>query len=145
MLSHRPLMPIAIPARGVAAVLVVLATTALTWHLLGSHFAHTSGGHGPPIVASEQHHDQSEHRDESEYHNETKHCEDAEPCPGDGHAGTCGYLLQQDSGDHVVPTAGDAVWPVRDHRGRVPSTQDAGPQRSRAPPDPVRELQIIRV
>lgn len=143
MLPHRPLMPVASPARGVGAVLVFLATAALTWHLLGPHLAHAPGGHGPLIVAAEKHHDQSEHRDESEYHDD-KHCDDAEPCPGGGHADMCGYLLQQDSEDHVAPAV-DAVWHVCGHQGRAPSTQDDGSQRSRAPPDPVRELQVIRV
>ncbi|MFB9726843.1 hypothetical protein [Haloechinothrix salitolerans] len=131
-------MPVTAPARGAVAALVVLATAALTWHLLGPHVTHASGGHGPPIVASDSHHDESEH------HDEAKHCEDAEPCPNDGHAGTCGYLLQQDGGHDVVPTA-DVAWYVCGSLGRATSTQDAGSQRSRAPPDPVRELQVIRV
>ncbi|WP_157361807.1 hypothetical protein [Haloechinothrix halophila] len=143
MLSRRRLMLVAVPRRGVVAALVVLAAAALTWHLLGPHFAHASGGHGEPVLASEQHHDQSEHHDESEYPDD-KHCEDAEPCPGDGHTGTCGYLLQQDNEDQVAPTV-DAVWHVCGHPGRTPFTQDAGSQRSRAPPDPVCELQVIRV
>lgn len=142
MLSRRRLMPVAVPSRDVVAALVVLATAALTWHLLGPHFAHVSGGHGPQIVASDTQHDQSEHHDESEYHD--KHCEDAEPCPGDGHAGTCGYPLRQDSGDQVAPAV-DAVWHVCGPPGRTPFTQDASSQRSRAPPDPVCELQVIRV
>ncbi len=137
------LVPVAIPARAMAAF-VVLAAAALTWHLLGPHFAHASGGHGPALAAPpETHHDQSEHHSESEYHGK-KHCEDAQPCPGDGHAGTCGYLLQQDSEDQVAPTV-DAVWHVCGHPERTPFAQDTGSQRSRAPPDPVRELQVIRV
>ncbi len=140
MRTHRLLTPGAVPARGTVAGLVVLAAAALTWHLLGPHFAHASGDHGPAVAAqADTHHGEHEQRQGN-----SDHCGDAEPCPGDGHAGTCGYLLQQDSGHHIAPAA-DVAWHACGRPTRSLFTNDTGSQRSRAPPDPVRELQVIRV
>lgn len=106
------------------AGLAVVAVAALMGHLLGPH------AHGPvPDVAAIAGHEAD--------HEPAGHGDDGEM--------SCGYLVQAESGGQPAAdptTSAITVRPVRQDRAIASA---GSPQGSRAPPDLMSELQVIRV